>query len=141
MALSANTALTTRNRGAMTRYTYTLKTAVTMYQHGLAVLNAAGTAKIPANETTTKFVGMVEEAPSAAGDGTITVTVVNDLDVLLPLATSVTVGMVGDAIYAVDDETGTNLNTLGPEIGALVEFVDTNSGWVRLGKKALVVAS
>lgn len=141
MALSSNTALQTRNRLGMSRQTLTVTSAATLYKHGMIARLAAGTASPCANATTTTFVGIAEEAPTGAGDGTITVTCINDLEVLMPLVTAITVGNNGAAVYAVDDQTVTTENTLGPEIGTLVQFVATNSGWVRLRAKALVSAS
>ncbi len=126
----------------MTRQTVVVVSGATIYKHSLVVMTAAGLAKVAANETTTTFLGLAEEAPSGAGDGSITVTVVNDIDVLLPLVTAITVGdTLVDKIYAVDDETATTEATLGPEIGVMVQFVAANSGWVRLRQQPMVVAS
>ena len=142
MALSANTSLPTRNRGGMTRHSFTVLSAATIYKHSMVVITAAGLAKVAANETTTSFVGIAEEAPTGVGDGSVTVTVVNNLEVLLPLVTAITVGdSIVDKIYAVDDQTGTTENTLGPEIGIMSQFVAANSGWVLLRQAPTVVAS
>lgn len=125
----------------MTRYTFTVVSSATIYKHGLTVVTVGQLAKPAENDTTSNFVGLAEVAPTGVGDGTVTVTVVNDLDVLLPLVTAITAGNIGDAVYAVDDGNATTENTLGPEIGTLVQFVAANSGWVRLRAKALSVAS
>lgn len=141
MALAANTALTTRNRGGMKRLTFTVLSAAKCYKHGLIVITAAGLAKPAANETTTTFVG-IAEAEADTGDGSATVTVLTELEVLLPLVTAITVGDTNKTkLYAVDDQTGTAENTLGPEIGTMTQFVAANSGWVQLRMTPIVSAS
>ena len=147
MALSANTALTIRNRAGATTLSGVILTSQVMYHHAMAVLTAAGKVKVGENETTTTFFGMVEiENPDDAtagitGDGTLRAECISNVDVLAPLVTAITAADAGNVVYLVDDQTFTTEATLGPEAGTLVEFVAANSGWVRLGMKALVVAS
>ncbi len=140
MALSANTALPTRNRTGMRRHSTTILTAAVCYKHGLIVTTVTGKALPAANDTTTTFLGLCETQPST-GDGTVTVTTVTDLEVQITLATLVTVGNVGDAVYAVDDASATTDNTLGPQIGTLVEFTSANLGWVMLHRGVMSNAS
>lgn len=45
----------------------------------------------------------------------------------------VTYGAKGTIVYAVDDDVASPLNTLGREIGTLVEYTGANTGWVRIG--------
>lgn len=147
MALAANTALTIRNRQGQTVLSGVVVTSSVMYHHALAARTAAGTIKPAANETTTKFFGLVEidnpddTTAGITGDGTLRVNAINGVDVLIPTVTAITVGDMGSAAYAVDDQTATTEATLGPEIGHFVEFVAANSAWVRLGAKALAAAS
>lgn len=142
MALSANAALQTRNRAGLIRRSFTVVSSATIYKHSLVVITAAGLAKVAANETTTTFVGMAEEAPTGVGDGSVTVTVVNNLEVLIPTVTSLTVGDTNKTLlYCVDDASVTPENTLGPEVGVMSQFVATNSAWIWLRGKAIVVAS
>lgn len=147
MALTANTALTIRNRQAETRLSGVVLTAAVMYHHALAARTAAGLVKVCANETTTTFFGLVEiENPDDStagitGDGTLRVDMISNVDVLIPCVTAITVGDVGSKAYASDDGIVTVEATLGPEIGTVVEFVATNSIWVRLGAATLVKAS
>jgi hypothetical protein len=147
MALAANTAVSIRNRNGETRLSGVILTSQVMYHHALAVRTAAGLVKVAANETTTHFLGLVEiDNPDNAtagitGDGTLRVEMISNVDVLLPTITAITVGDMGSKAYAVDDQTATTEATLGPEIGTFIEFVATNSAWVRLGAANLVVAS
>lgn len=142
MALSAATALQMRNtRGAQYR-NRVINTSSVIWKHAIVCLEAAtGNAALPAaNSTTMRYFGIATDSCST-GNGTRTVTCIDNVEVLLPLKTSVTKGMVNDAIYAFDDATGTNLATLGPQIGTLTEFVAANSGWVLLRSTALTDAS
>lgn len=147
MALSANTALSIRNRRAQTVLSGVVLTSQVMYHHALAVKTAAGLIKVAADETTTTFFGLVEiENPDDStagitGDGTLRVDCISNVDVLIPCVTAVTVGNTEAAAYAFDDAQATAEATLGPEIGTFIEFVAANSAWVRLGMKALAKAS
>lgn len=147
MALAANTALTIRNRQGQIVTNGVVLTAAVMYHHALAVRTAAGLIKAAANETTTRFFGLVEidnpddTTAGITGDGTVRINAINMVEVLVPTITAITVGDMGSAAYAVDDQTATTEATLGPEIGTFAEFVATNSAWVRLGVKVLVAAS
>jgi len=137
MALSADRILTVRNNRAERVYSLAVKTGTTVYKGALLVTNAAGTAQPATNITTTPFFGVADAGYTA----TETSRVLTNLEVQLPLKTSVTVGMVGDAMYCADDQYATNLNTLGPQCGVLTEFTSANLGWVLLGGSALSNAS
>lgn len=126
----------------MKRYTYTVLSSATIYKHSMVVLTAAGLAKVAANETTTTFVGIAEAAPSGVGDGSVTVTVVTDMECQIPLATALTVGDTNKTLlYCVDDASCTAENTLGPVCGIMTEFTSTNLGWVLFRQQAMAVAS
>lgn len=135
MALSANTQADRREDDLLEKV---IVTSAKIYRHAMVVQTAAGKFKPAANETTTTFVGIaVDECPT--GDGTVTCKVYARGVFQLPLKTAVTVGMVGaTSMYAFDDQTVTNLTTLGPEIGRLVEWSSANLGWIelRVGKLA-----
>jgi hypothetical protein len=140
MALSAAAGLVTRNTTGKTVLEPTVETGSKIWKHALVVTNATGTAQPAANDTTTKFVGLAA-ATVASGDGTLTAECISNIDVQITLQTSVTVGMVGDAMYAVDDASVHQLTTLGAEVGVLVEYTSANLGWVRLGMKALAAGA
>lgn len=142
MALSANTALQMRNTRGMQLRSRTINTSSKIWKHAIVCLETAtGNAALPAaNSTTIRFFGIATEE-CLTGNGTRTVTVFDNVEVLMPLKTSVTKGMVNDAMYAADDATAGNLATLGPQMGTLTEFVAANSGWVLLRSTALSDAS
>ena len=150
MALSANR-VGLRLRNIKTRGSVVIKTSVTLYHHGLTVINAAGKGIPAANATTTYFAGLCDiRYPDRAtdgivGDGTKEVDTIEECEAFLPIAAAVTVGIgVGAALYAVDDDTVTNATTLGPEIGTLASVPGSEvSGyaWVKLRAKGLSKAS
>lgn len=140
MALSAAADIPRRNTVGMRRIAPTIETGSKIWQGALVVVNATGTAQPAANDTTTKFVGIATETV-ASGNGTLTCELLNNLEIQITLKTSVTVGMVGNAMYAVDDASVHELATLGAEVGVLTEFTQANLGWVLLGSKLLVSAS
>ncbi len=148
MALSANTTLQLRNQKGDSILDGVILTAAVIYQHAIVVRTAAGLLKAAADETTTRFVGLCDiienpddDTAGITGDGTLRANCISECDALVPLVTAITVGNVGALVYAVDDQTVTTEATLGPVVGTLVEFVATNSGWVRFGMTALAVAS
>ena len=140
MALSANTKLQRRNSHVKTTSSYAVKTGSVIYQDALVGITATGLLVPLADSTTIRFVGIASVAElggnfPVTGSATVTtsVKVEADVEVLLPLATAVTVGnAINTNIYGVDDQTGTTATTLGPVIGTLEKFVAPNIGWVRL---------
>lgn len=141
MALSANASLSIRNMDAKRRRTYTILTGAVLYKHALVGLTAAGKAKVCANSATLRFAGLCE-AECDTGDGTVTVDVLTDLEVLITMQTGFTAGHVlHTKIYAVDDASATVKTTLGPNIGIATEYVSATSGWVQLNASPLVAAS
>lgn len=140
MALSANTALDTKNRNGETRISGLIATSSVIYHHAL-VARATGTGRLVpcANEVSHVFVGLAEivNVPNTTagltGDGnTVYVDCIGDVDVLIPCITAITVGDTGGVVYALDDGTATTAVSAGPQIGIMTEFVATNSIWVRL---------
>ncbi len=141
MALSAAAGLQTRNREGMTRISAVIVSTAVIYKHALVVQTAAGLAKPAANETTTVFMGLAEKTFDT-GDGTVTATCLENLEVRITLATAVTVGMLRQTkMYCVDDASITSEATLGPECGVLTQLVAANDGWIRLRGGPIVVAS
>ena len=148
MALTGNTALDTKNPNGQTRIDGVIATSAVIYHHALVARNAAGRLEVPVNATTQTFVGLAEliNVPNTTagltGDGsTVRVETIGDIDVLIPAVTAISAGSVGLACYAVDDQTVTTENTLGPQVGIITEFVATNSVWVRLRAPYMTVAS
>lgn len=136
-ALAANTALELRNTHTMRRRSFVILTAKKIYRHAMVELTAAGKAQPCSNATTTTFAGIAEEEV-ASGDGTLRVTVLDNMEAYFngtgAAVTALTAGMVGDTkIYAVDDQQVTNATTLGPAVGYITERVAANQVWVLLG--------
>ena len=146
-ALTANTALQTRNRNGQTVLDGIVLTAAVMYHHALACRIAAGQIIAAATDTTSKFVGLVEienpdnDTAGITGDGTLRVNCITDIEVLIPCVTAITAGNVLGAAYISDDNLVVAEATLGAEIGTITEFVATNSIWVHLGRKAMAAGT
>lgn len=134
MALSANSALPERLTNLIEPI---VKTSAKIYKHALVMITAAGKAVPCADSTTGKFLGIARDEV-ATGDGTVTVSIQDDGEFQMTLKTSVTVGLVGTPMYAFDDNTITNLTTLGPQVGILKEFTSANLGWIELRKNAML---
>lgn len=140
MALSANTWYQLRNTNAARRQSYVIKTSAKVYQGAMLAVSSAGKAYPCANDTTGKFIG-ISTQECLTGNGTRTVEVLDNVEALMPLKTSMTVGHRMGIVYAFDDANPTNLTTLGPQIGTLSQFVTANSGWVALRQAVLVAGS
>ncbi len=141
MALSAAAALPTRNREGMTRRSFVILTSAVIYKHALVTITAAGLAKPAANETTTIFVGLAERTCDT-GDGTVTCTVLEGLEVQIACVTAITVGnTMVTKMYCTDDASITSEATLGPECGVMTQFTSANLAWFRLRGGIIVVAS
>lgn len=138
MALAANTKLPEKIDNTLEEPI--VKTSAVIYQNALVMINAAGTAVPCADSTTGKFIGIAVEGSAypVTGDGTLTVKIQKHGEFQVPLVTSVTVGLVGTAMYAFDDATVTNVTTKGPQVGILTQFTSTNLGWVELRKNAML---
>jgi hypothetical protein len=130
MALSADTALNLKNvRGEM-EVTGVVKTAYTLYKHGLIMALSSGLLRPCANvASTTKFVGLSKKG-YAAGE---TATLYTNIWAQVPLKTGVSAAHLHHEVYAYDDEKAFQGSTLGPAIGTLEEIVSATSGWIWLG--------
>jgi hypothetical protein len=140
MALSANTWYQLRNTNAARRQSYVIKTSAKVYQGAMLAVSPAGKAYPCANDASGKFIG-ISTQECLTGNGTRTVEVLDNVEALMPLKTSMTVGHRMGIVYAFDDANPTNLTTLGPQIGTLSQFVAANSGWVALRQAVLVAGS
>lgn len=140
MALSANTWYQLRNTNGARRQNYVIKTAAKIYQGAMLAVSTAGKAYPCANDTTGKFVGIATQE-CLTGNGTRTVEILDNVEALMPLKTTVTVALRLGIMYAFDDANPTNLTTLGPQIGTLSQFVSANLGWVALRQAVLVAGS
>lgn len=142
MALSAATALQTRNRAGMTRRSFVVLTSAVVYHHSLQTLTAAGLLKPAANETTTTFAGLAD-CPNGTitGDGTLRVECLNDMEVLLPLTILTVAQTNATAVYAYDDERVTSDATLGPVVGVMTQLESASTAWIRLRGNTIAVAS
>lgn len=145
MALSANLSLSgkLRNTRSKSKLTLTIKTNQVIYQGALVAVTRTGQLARPcANAPTLYFGGVALECSTRSfpitGDGTKTVDVYKDLEMLLT-ASGITDGMHGNIAYAVDDEkVWPTTSTLGPQVGRVAEFVSATQSWVKLGANALV---
>lgn len=136
MALSANQGRELRNTLAASKQSYLIKTGAKVWMGALLMQNATGTVLPCADSTTGKFCGMALEEV-ATGNGTRRVEVIDDIEIRIPLKTSVTAGHAGTIAYAFDDATVTNLATLGPQIGTITERTAANDGWVKLRRAVM----
>lgn len=139
MTVTANQALQLRNTNGRARYSRTVKTGQVIYKHtyvffavtdGLAYSGEKWTA------TTMRFAGVATTGP-ITGNGTRTIELFDQVEILATLKTSVTKGHSGDAMHVFDNFALTQLTTHGPQCGVLREFVAANSGWVMLRAAAM----
>jgi hypothetical protein len=140
MALSANTWYQLRNTNGARRQNRVIKTTAKIYQGAILAINTAGRVYPAANDTTGKFIGIATQE-CLTGNGTRTVEILDCVEALMPLKTTMTAGMRQAIVYAFDDANPTNITTLGPQIGTLSEFVSANLGWVALRQAVLVAGS
>jgi len=122
-----------------TRCTAVVETTETIYQGGIYVTNASGTALVPTGtSTTTVFLGVAVANTAATETGTFIRGVAINIDV----KTGTSAGCIGHKAYAFDDDTVTALATVGPPIGVFQE-IDTTAltAWVYLPTEPLGTAS
>ncbi len=142
MALSAAVNLDYRN-GPGKRYSYTVVTSVTVYKGSLlGRVVSTGKVRPCRNATTESFAGIALSTQTGVSAGTVAVTAVNDIEVLITTAAAVTTAtMLTSKLYAVDDASVTTATTLGPEVGVGTEYVTSSTAWVLLRQQPIVVAS
>ena len=109
-----------------------VKGSTTIYKGAQVAIDANGYL-VPASDTAGLRAGMVayEKVDNSAGaDGALKCRVYRTGIFLLD-ATSITLAMVGDMMYVVDDQTfDDTVGTNGIMAGRLVEFVSTTKGWI-----------
>ncbi len=142
MALSAAVNLQYRNVGAG-RMSMVVTTAVTVYKGGLiGRVQSTGKARPCRNATTESFAGIALSDKTGAADGSVSVTLCTEAEVLITVAASVTIATIMTSkLYAVDDASVTTATTLGPEVGVATELVSSTTAWVKLRQQPIVVAS
>lgn len=131
MALSANSARERRNVLGERRYSGLIKTGAKIWSGAFLMQNAAGTVLPIADSTTGKFFGVASDE-ALTGNGTRRIECYDNVEVRCALKTSVTAGHAQTIAYGFDDNTATNLATLGPQLGTITERTAANDGWVFL---------
>jgi len=108
--------------------------ATTIYGGAMVCVDANGYAVPAADTAGLKFVGVarenVDNSGGANGDKSV---IVRRKGVFRFKATSITQAMVGDTMYAVDDETFDETVTNSVAVGKLVEYVSATDGWIDIG--------
>lgn len=138
-ALSADVELTRKASGLQS---YPVAADTTIYKGALVVVSATGYLEELTDAASKRFVGIAYEKvvnTSAAGygdDGELNCRVYTE-GVFKLAATSITQAMVGQMMYGVDDQTvdDTTGGTYYIPVGRLVEYVDTDEGWVDIGQR------
>lgn len=138
MALSANRALTIRNIASESRQSFVVETGAKIYKGALCQVTTSGTVEPCDDNTTDRFAGVaVDEADT--GDGAVRVELFNDVEIRVPANASVTVANIGDPMYAEDDETVSEVDTLGPQIGVMTAFEGSTDIWVKLNSATMAL--
>lgn len=142
-ALSASVARVCRNTQTKISGELTIASGSTLYVGAIVCVNTSNQLVPAADSTAIRFVGIFEPWTGAAttGDGTLKGRFTTGYEVLLPCAGTVTNTLRGTAMYAADDEGITNVTTLGPQIGILVELESASTAWVRLSAPAMADAT
>jgi hypothetical protein len=139
-ALSADRETTRKEAGFKA---YPVAATTTIYKGSLVCLNSSGYA-IPAADTAgLRFIGVAsEKVVNASGNGAANINVYTE-GLFKFVATSISQAMVGDPMYAADDQTFDDTSTNLVQCGVLDEYVSATSGWINIGSavKGKVVAS
>lgn len=142
MALSANASYELRNTHAAIRVTAVIKTAVKVWKNALLVNGDDGLVYLPANATTSVFLGIATEGitTSLAGART-TAECWTNVEARIPIKSGITAGDVGHTAYLDSDAAVHQETTLGPPCGRITEVDGTSYVWVWLGHLTLGSAS
>lgn len=136
MPLTANAGRELRNTLGQSKMSFIVKTGSKIWAGALVMRTANGSVAPCADSTTGTFGGLsIEE--QLTGNGTRRVECIDDVEIRVFLKTTVTVGMVGAAAYAFDDNAVTNVATVGPQIGTITERIGANDGWVKLRRPVM----
>lgn len=139
-ALAKNTNRLTKGSGKVK--SYPVLTNVRIYQGAAVMITSGGFAAPAAAGAGNKgCAGFATKEANNTGGASGAISVEVEEGTILLAATSITQAMVGDVMYAQDDNTidedaGTNL----PVAGVLVEFVSTTQGWCKVGPLELTAA-
>jgi hypothetical protein len=142
-ALAANVARVCRNTQTKIMSELTIASGSVLYVGGIICTNTSNQLVPAGDSTAIRFAGIFEpwSGQSMTGDGTLKGKITTGYEVLLPCAGTVAATQRLAAIYAADDEGVTNVNTLGPQIGILIELETSTTCWVRLHAPAMTDAS
>lgn len=142
-ALSASVARVCRNTQNKLMGELTIASGSTLYVGAIVCTNASNQLVPAADSTAIRFAGIFEpwSGASMTGDGTLKGKFTYNYEVLLPCAGTVAASQRGTAMYAADDEGITNVTTLGPQIGKLVELESATTAWVQLNHAVLLDAT
>lgn len=147
MALTAGRILTARNTQTKICSEKLIASATTLFYGGIICSDTTNKLVPAADSTAIRFEGILEPlfgpfAASLVGDGTTVYgRCTTGYEALFTCAGTVVATMRGTAIYAADDDTVTNVTTLGPQIGTLVELVTATTCWVRLNAPVMLDAT
>lgn len=140
MALSASRNVDIRNDGAARIEERLIKTGVVIYKGAIVYTDSAGEALVTANGAQ-KVLGIALEQ-YAAGDAVLTCKCITNVHALLPVAATVEIDDEGKtALHGVDDETVSDVTTVGPQIGMLVQYVADAGSWVGVGMPTMAADS
>lgn len=119
------------------RFDVPLAAAAVVYKGGIVCVNASGYG-VPGADAS-GFLGVIGVAAESKTGGTSAgdVSVIVEAGVFQFAATAVTQGMLGAAMYVVDDNTVDNSSTNGQYVGPMVKFVSTTLVWVAVNPGAL----
>lgn len=142
-ALAASVARVCRNTQTKIMGELTIASASVLYVGAIVCVNTSNQLVPAADSTAIRFVGIFEpwSMASMTGDGTLKGKFTTGYEILLPCAGTVVATMRGTAMYAADDEGITNVTTLGPQIGILIELESASTAWVRLSAPAMTDAT
>ena len=142
-ALAASVQRVMRNTQTKIMTELTIASGSVLYVHGIICTNTSNQLVPAADSTAIRFAGIFEpwSGQPMTGDGTLKGKCTTGYEILLPCAAGVVASARLAPIYAADDEGVTNVNTLGPQIGVLIEMESTTFCWVRLHAAAMTDAS
>lgn len=120
----------------------TIASGSVLYVGGIICTNTSNQLVVAGDSTAIRFEGIFWPWSGAnmTGDGVLKGRCFTGCEALLICAGTVAATQRGTAIYAADDASVTNVNTLGPQIGILVEMETSTTCWVRLSAPAMADA-
>lgn len=144
-ALAVPTPRVVRNTDGLMYGDLVVASGSVLYPGALCCANSSNQIVPAADSTAILFLGIFDgrlgDKQTVIGDGTITGRFFTNCEALLPCAGTVNAADAQKAIYCTDDGEVTDVNTLGPVCGIVVEIESSTQVWVRLGAYALPAAS